>query len=116
MEPDDTRTQAEIDADIAQLRAELISVINPRQAYWLRGIAFTLNTQPSAVFNGLLNDVQPLLELADAALAFTAHPDPNTVSALTAAADAMRASWTENGQPRIAGIAAVEALGKLHDA
>lgn len=114
VEPDDTRTQAEIDADIAQLRVELTSVINPALAYRLRGIAALTGSSPSGVFNRLLYDVGPLLELADAALAFTAHPDEHTVAALTAAADKMRAVRITDTGPSDLGITAVEALGKLH--
>lgn len=116
MQPDDTRTQAEIDADIAQLRDQLISVINPDLAYRLRGMAVVLDSSPAAVFNRLLTDVRPLLDLADAALAFTAHPTEETVTALTAAAEQMRVVHHYNGQPEITGIRAVQALGTLHGA
>lgn len=116
MRPGDPRSQAEIDADIAQLRAELISVINPDLAYRLRGMARVLNSSPAAVFNRLLYDVQPLLALADAALAFTAHPTEETVTALTAAADEMRTVHHHEGHPEVAGVRAVQALGTLHGA
>lgn len=98
--PEDTRTPAEIDADIAQLRNELISTINPQIAYRIRGIAHLAGATPAGAFNLLLTELQPILDVTMAAMDFTDRPNPTTVRELTDAVEALRKrSRTDAGDP-----------------
>lgn len=114
MTPDDPRTQAEIDADVQQLRDQLISVINQRLAHRLRGMAFLAETTPAAIFDKLLYDAFPLLDVADAALAFTDHPTDATTHALVDACDRLRQEIRVDGHPEYVGIRAAQAVRALN--
>ena len=98
--------QAAIDADMEQLRAQLVSVFNPPIAHRLRGIANLAGVTPAAVLNQLLTEAGPILDVALAALLFTDEPNQKYVRLLTEAVEQLRSQL--GGQRR-----AEQALRKL---